>query len=70
MATLWVGGARCGGCDGESVVFGPQSGHILLRLEKDDVDFGGKEAAKDHWAAQTDRDAHGGGLHLYQQEEG
>lgn len=33
------------------------------------MDFGGKEAAEYHRAAQTDRDAHGSGLHLYQDEE-
>lgn len=29
------------------------------------MDLGGEEAAEHHGATQTDRDAHGSGLHLY-----
>ncbi len=31
--------------------------------------FGSKEAAENHRAAQTDRDAHGSGLHLCRGKE-
>lgn len=60
-----VGGARgCSAC-GEPIVLGPQHCHVLLRLKQYDVDLGGEEAAEDHGAAQTHRDAHGGGLNLW-----
>lgn len=48
----------------EAVGGDPQRGHVLLGLEQDDVDLGGEEAAEHHRAAQTDGDAHGGGLDL------
>ena len=48
----------------EAVGRAPERGDVLLRLEQDDVDFGCEETAQDHRAAQTDGDAHGGGLHL------
>lgn len=42
----------------------PQGADILLRLEKDDVDFRSKEASQHHRTTEAHRDAHGGGLHL------
>ena len=61
-------GARAGG---EAVPGAgrPEAAHILLGLEQDDVDLRGEEAAQHHRAAQTDRDAHGGGLHLEPTQE-
>lgn len=57
-AGAWPGGdAEAGGGNSESA-------DILLRLEQDDVDLGSKEATQHHRPTQTDRDAHGGGLHL------
>ena len=43
----------------------PQAADVLLGLEQDDVHLGGEETAQHHRAAQADRDAHGGGLHLW-----
>lgn len=43
----------------------PEVADILLRLEKDDVDFWSKEATQDNRPTETDRDAHGGSLHLW-----
>lgn len=60
-----VGGAGSRGGRGEPVVLGPQRCDVLLRLEQYDVDLGGEEAAEDHRATQTHRDAHGGGLNLW-----
>lgn len=45
-------------------------GHVLLRLEHDDVDLGGEHAAQDHEAAKADRDTHGRGLDLRSTEDG
>lgn len=42
----------------------PVSDHVLLGLEEDDVHLGGEQAAQHNKAAQTHRDAHGGGLYL------
>lgn len=47
----------------------PEGADILLRLEQDDVNLGSEEAAQHHRPTQTDRDAHGGGLHLKQETE-
>ena len=41
-----------------------KASNVLLWLEEDDVDLGGKEASQHHRTAQTHRDAHGGSLHL------
>ena len=72
MATFRVAGAggrgRSGHCGAEAVGRDSERGHIFLRLEQDDVDLRSKEAAQHHRAAQTDRDAHGGGLHLGEEE--
>ena len=61
------GGGRGGGRHGGAEAVGGDSerGDVLLGLEEDDVDLGGEEAAQHHRAAQADRDAHGGGLHLW-----
>lgn len=53
----------------EAVGGDPQRGHVFLRLEQDDVNLGSKEAAEHHRAAQTDGDAHGGGLHLERDDD-
>lgn len=56
-----------GACSGgDAVARGghSESADILLRLEQNDVDLGSEEAAQHHRPTQTDRDAHGGGLHL------
>lgn len=59
-------GRRRGRHGGAEAVGGdPERRHVLLRLEQDDVDLGSEEAAEHHRAAQTHRDAHGGGLHLW-----
>lgn len=55
-------GGRSGHCGAEAV--GRDSRHVFLGLKQDDVNFGGEEAAENHRTAQTDGDAHGGGLHL------
>lgn len=39
--------------------------HVLLRLEEDDVQLGREQTAEHHGAAEADRHAHGGGLHLW-----
>lgn len=57
-----TGSWACG--DAEAGGGHSQSADILLWLEQDDVDLGSKEAAQHHRPTQTDRDAHGGGLHL------
>lgn len=41
-----------------------ESADVLLRLEQDDMDLWSEETAQYHRPTQTDRDAHGGGLHL------
>ena len=68
VATFGVAGAggrgSGGHCGAEAVGRGSECGHVFLRLEQDDVDLGGEEAAEDHGATQADGDAHGGGLHL------
>lgn len=53
-----------GSADTEAVEVETVAGHILLWLEHDDVDLGGKHAAQHHEATEADRDAHGGGLNL------
>lgn len=59
----WASGdAEAGGGHSESA-------DILLRLEQDDVDFGSEEAAQHHRPTQTDRNAHGGCLHLEEERE-
>lgn len=63
---------KTGGRTGVDAIAG--GGHsdvadILLRLKQDDVDFWSKEAAQYHRPTETDRDAHGGHLHL-QDEKG
>lgn len=55
--------ARAGG-DAEAGCGHSESADILLRLEEDDMDLWSEETAQYHRPAQTDRDAHGGGLHL------
>lgn len=47
----------------------PEGADILLRLEQDDVNLGSEEAAQHHRPTQTDRDAHGGGLHLEEEPD-
>lgn len=59
-----------GSADAEAVEIKPMVGHVLLGLEHDDVDLGGKHAAQDHKAAQADRDTHGSGLNLPSTEDG
>lgn len=58
------------GCtaDAEAVQVQPVAGDVLLWLEHDDVNLGGKQAAQHHEATQTDRYAHGGGLYLKQSQ--
>lgn len=46
-----------------------ESADVLLRLEQDDVDLWSEETAQYHRPTQTDRDAHGGGLHLGAERE-
>lgn len=43
-----------GSADAEAVEIKPMVGHVLLRLEHDDVDLGSEHAAQDHEAAQAD----------------
>lgn len=56
--------------DTEAIEVKPVAGHILLRLEHDDMDLGSKHTAQDHKATQADWDAHGGGLNLQRKEQG
>lgn len=66
--TLRETGARA--CsDAEAGGGHPEGADILLRLEQDDVNLGSEEAAQHHRPAQTDGDAHGGGLHLKEERE-
>jgi len=60
-----------GGASGDADAGGghSESADILLRLEQDDVDLGSEEAAQHHRPTQTDRDAHGGCLHLGNERE-
>lgn len=60
----------CGGCsaDTEAIQVESVAGHILLRLEHDDVDFRCKHAAQDHEATQAYRDTHSCGLNLQRRE--
>lgn len=53
-----------GPTDAEPVEMESVSDHVLLGLEEDDVHLGCEQAAQHNKAAQTHRDAHGGGLHL------
>lgn len=57
-----------GAADTEAVEVEPVAGHVLLRLEHDDVDLGGEHAAQHHEAAEADGDAHGGGLNLHRNQ--
>lgn len=56
--------------DAEAVEIEPMVGHVLLRLEHDDVDLGSEHTAQDHEAAQADRNTHGSGLNLKSTEDG
>lgn len=62
----------CGGCsaDTEAIQVEPVAGHILLRLEHDDVDLGCKHAAQDHEATEAHRDAHSRSLNLQRKDAG
>lgn len=62
LLTLGVSGP--GPTDAEPVEMESVSDHVLLGLEEDDVHLGREQAAQHNKAAQTHRDAHGGGLHL------
>lgn len=62
LLTLGVSGS--GPTDTEPVEMESVSDHVLLGLEEDDVHLGREQAAQHNKAAQTHRDAHGGGLHL------
>lgn len=62
LLTLGVSGP--GPTDTEPVEMESVSDHVLLGLEEDDVHLGREQAAQHNEAAQTHRDAHGGGLHL------
>lgn len=62
VLTMGLAGAGC--CHAEPSGAHAVAGHVLLRLEEDDVELGGEEAAEDHSAAEAHRDAHGGGLDL------
>lgn len=61
---LTLGLAGASSCHAEPSSAHTVTGHVLLRLEEDDVELGREEAAEDHGAAEAHRDAHGGGLHL------
>lgn len=64
--TSWeAGDARCRYAGIAALARESECGHVFLGMEQDDVDFREKQAAKNHWATQADRDAHGGGLHLH-----
>lgn len=62
--TLTKVGAGPGGSTAKAAGGCPVAHHILLWLEKDDVQLGCKEAAEHHRATEADRYAHGGRLHL------
>lgn len=62
LLTLGISGP--GPTDTEPVEMESVSDHVLLGLEEDDVHLGCEQAAQHNEAAQTHRDAHGGGLHL------
>lgn len=62
LLTLGVSGS--GPTDAEPVEMESVSDHVLLWLEEDDVHFGREQTAQHNKATQTDRDAHGRGLHL------
>lgn len=64
MLTLAEAGAGPGGGAAEAAGGCTMANHVLLWLEKDDVQLGRKETAEHHRAAEADRHAHGGGLHL------
>lgn len=64
MLTLTKVGAGPGGGASKAAGRCPVAHHVLLWLEKDDVQLGCKEAAEHHRAAEADRHAHGGGLYL------
>ena len=66
--TLRETGALAGG-DAETGGGHSERADILLRLEQDDVDLGSEEAAQHHRPTQTDRDTHGGGLHLKERRD-
>lgn len=68
VLTVGLAGARSH--DAEPCGAHAVAGHILLRLEEDDVELGREEAAEDHGAAEAHRDAHGCGLHLEAVAEG
>lgn len=50
--------------DAEASSSHSEGADILLGLEEDDVDLWSKEAAQHNRPTQTNRNAHGGGLHL------
>lgn len=68
VLTMGLAGARSH--DAEPCGAHAVAGHVLLRLEEDDVELGREEAAEDHSAAEAHRDAHGCGLHLEAVAEG
>lgn len=63
--TLADAGAGPGGGAAEAAGGCSVANHVLLGLEEDDVQLGSEEAAEHHRAAEADRHAHGGGLHLW-----
>lgn len=68
--TLADAGAGPGGGAAEAAGGHSVADHVLVGLEEDDVQLGSEEAAEHHRAAEADRHAHGGGLHLRWEAEG
>lgn len=64
MLTLSKVGTGPGGSAAKPAGRCPVAHHILLWLEKDDVQLGCKEAAEHHRATEADRHTHRSGLHL------
>lgn len=64
MLTLTKVGAGPGGSAAKAAGRCAVAHHVLLRLEKDDMQLGCKEAAEHHRATEADRHAHGSGLYL------
>lgn len=64
MLTLAEAGAGPGG-SAEAAGGRTVAHHVLLRLEKDDVQLGREQAAEHHGATEADGHTHGSGLHLH-----